>query len=315
MKIKMKYLLYLSAIIFVIVSLQSNTRILRQSTDDYVDYHLIANQAILAGLMSNYEDVIRNFENATTYAPLYYDDTRNDDYSLGRCYAKLGDKKQAFKHLKNALLKGYGFEQLKNDTLLIDFRSSKEWKILEKNQEIYKEYFKKSIDISMYNYVIKLFEVDQEYREIFPQTPDVISQWKKADSLNLIALKKILITYEGRFPLYKDIGTSKILTIFMHMPRDFREPYLEVLKQELLKGNLAPTTYTMIVDNFHWHNPEMDTTIYGSAIWRNPETSRFEVKYKLKDFPMLNEMRKSVGMFTVEEQQKYIDYLFKNYEQ
>lgn len=310
--IRMKYLLYLSGVIIVIIGLQSNIISSTQSADDYITYHLTANQAILDKLARNYEGAVEDFEKATIHAPSYYDGIRNDNCNIGRCFAKLGNKEQAFKHFKKALLEGYEFEQLKEDTLLIDFRNSKEWKILEKNYTIYKDRFKKTIDTSMYNYVLELFEADQKYRKVFPQTPEVISQWKAADSLNLAELKKILITYNGRFPLYKDIGTSKILTIFIHMPRDFREPYLEVLKKELLKGNLAPTTYTMIVDNFHWHNPEMDTTIYGSAIWRNPETTQFELKYKLEDFPMLDKMRKSVGMFTVQEQQTYIDFLFNN---
>ena len=138
------------------------------------------------------------------YAPIYYDNNRNDHFNKAKCYVQLNDFDFAFDELEKAVKTGFPFEEIQKDTLLTVFQKSKHWKILLKEKEDLMDSFCTEIDTVLRKKVLEMVERDQKYRLIFPQTDSIKMLLLEADATNRVEIKDIFRKY-GFFPSFRDI--------------------------------------------------------------------------------------------------------------
>ena len=250
---------------------------------------------------------------------------KSSDLYNAACSASLAKQTdKAFDFLRQAIDGGYSnLGHLKADTDLIPLYQDNRWK------EIIVKIEKKQADeLAKLKYpkIAKLLDSmvvgDQEFRNkstelrnkgfewYSPEVQEVMKNGQKADSSNMIMLKKIYKEYG--FLGFEEVGkqgSGNFWLMMQHCDSDpkFQEEVLSEMKKHIERKNANPSNYAYLIDrvNVNTGKPQ----VYGTQMNLNKDQTSYEPKPVIEP-ENLNKRREEVGLGTIEE---YIEIMNSHY--
>ena len=284
------------------------------------DYATLAKKGYKVYEDKEYAKFVEIFEQA-----FKLDKPKSSDLYNAACAASLAKQTdKAFNFLSQAIDGGYSnFEHLKSDIDLVSLYQDNRWK------EIIVKIEKKQADeLAKLKYpkIAKLLDSmvvsDQEFRHKSTDLQNKGFEWysleiqqvmkngQKADSLNMIVLKKLFKEYGflGIEEVGKQ-GSSNFWLMMQHCDNDpkFQEEVLSEMKKHIERKNANPSNYAYLIDrvNVNTGKPQ----VYGTQMKLNQEGSSYEPKPVIEP-KNLNKRREEVGLSTIEE---YIGVMNSHY--
>lgn len=156
---------------------------------------------------------------------------------------------------------------------------------------------------------VKVNQVEQTYGTRSKQWD---SLWKKInyqDSINQIAVTKIIDTYGWPGP---DIvgyeGCQTVFLVVQHAPLAMQEKYLPVMREAVKNGKAKAFDLAMLEDRVRMGNDKPQ--IYGSQLHMNQTTGKYEF-WPIEDEANVNKRRAAVGLPPLEEYAKIMRISYK----
>ncbi len=230
---------------------------------------------------------------------------KRDLYLTGCAWAMAGKKKKAFHYLQLAVDAGFmRLSHLEQDENLIRLHKDKNW-----NKLIQKIEGKIALlDQDLREKLLMMMERDQRYRGIVQQlaqehdwdSHQITSYWesqKALDSLNLIDLKKIFITYN--YPGESLVGDLSGVGYFILQRADIatQHQYLPLLKMAANEGEISWSTLATFIDRLKV--TEGMEQIFGTQVLRDNETGTYEF-YPIHDVENVNQRRAEAELSPIE---------------
>jgi hypothetical protein len=137
---------------------------------------------------------------------------------------------------------------------------------------------------------------------------ELVKEWNKIDSLNLIETKKIFAEY-GYLGVEEvgKTGSHDLWLLIQHSDKDpkFQEAVLAEMKKHVERKNANGTDYAYLIDRVNLNTGKQQ--MYGTQMRRNNETG-ITAPHDLFEPENVNKRRAEVGLNTIEE---YIEQLNK----
>jgi hypothetical protein len=284
------------------------------------DYATLAKQGYKIYEDKDYAKSVEIFEQA-----FKLEKPKPSDLYNAACSASLAKQTdKAFDFLGQAIDGGYSnLGHLKADTDLVSLYPDNRWK------EIIAKIEKKQADeLAKLKYpkITKLLDSmvvsDQKFRNqstdltnkgfewLSPEMQKVFKDGQKADSLNMIVLKKLFKEYGflGIEEVGKQ-GSGNFWLMMQHCDKDpkFQEEVLGEMKKHIERKNANPSNYAYLIDRVKVNTGKEQ--VYGTQMKLNQEGSSYEPKPVI-DPENLNKRRAEVGLGTIEE---YIGIMNSHY--
>jgi hypothetical protein len=236
----------------------------------------------------------------------------NDRYNAACSYALSEEVDSAFYHLfrlAESSSKYKNFNHISTDADLEILRKDARWNKLLVIVKANKEECEKNFDHALVRELEGIYASDQGLRHKIDEieekhgrkSEEMKAHWKKiqeADSINLIAVKKIL---DARGWLGADVigaqGNSTLFLVIQHADIETQIMYLPMMREAVKNKKARGSSLAMLEDRVAMRqgNPQ----IYGSQISRDPETGEHYVA-ELIDPENVNTRRASVGLPPIE---------------
>lgn len=158
-----------------------------------------------------------------------------------------------------------------------------------------------------------IFISDQEERRNVRQleqkygadSKEMEALWKKItynDSINLIAVKKIIDTYGWPGPdLVREKGSTTVFLVIQHADLPTQEKYLPLMREAVKNGKAKASSLALLEDRVLTSNGKPQ--IYGSQLHPNQTTGKLEF-YPIEDEANVNKRRAAVGLQPLEDYAK-----------
>jgi hypothetical protein len=285
------------------------------------DYATLAKQGYKAYQDKDYAKSVELFEQA-----FKLDKPKTSDLYNAACAASLATQTdKAFDFLGQAIDAGYSnLGHLKSDTDLASLYQDNRWK------EIIAKIEKKQADeLAKLKYpkIAKMLDSmvvsDQAFRHqstelrnkgldwFAPEIQKVLSNMRRADSSNMIVLKKLFKEYGflGIEEVGKQ-GSNNFWLMMQHCDGDpkFQEEVLSEMKKHIERKNASSSNYAYLIDrvNVNTGKPQ----VYGTQMKVNNDRSSYEPQSVI-DPENLNKRRAEVGLNTIEEYIETMNSLYK----
>jgi len=278
---------------------KDNTSPPKEEVGEYTKcYYLLTQRASFLAKREKYEESVALFEEAFEGVSKAY---VFDYLGAANANAKLGNKKIALEYLKESAFLGLEWQSvLYYKDAFINLLSAEEYEQLELDFKVWRQEFKKGLNLPLYTELVKMDATDQYIRNhvidkkaIFAKTDNSTAKYERiVDSINTHNLKKII--EEDGFPDIREVGYDGMFIvtfIIVHAGQknkadcDYFEP---ILRAEITKGNIRPSDYALVLDawNARWNKKNL----YGSGVSRNGRISAIE------DIESLDKRRLEVGL-------------------
>lgn len=212
-------------------------------------------------------------DSAIFFYKKYIDDARFSNAKDNLCYAacllKTGDISNFFSYTNKAILQGATTELITN--WYFDVKSYQgiiKDSVEESIELLYPKYWS-SIDTISYLEIEKILKWDQSIRHLSPDDVEEKKTWSAltitVDSMDFLRVKNLIET--RGFPGYHKVGfkSELLIPILMHITDEHEERWdyvFNILKQEVMKGNITPNAVAMIADR-HYENSINKRFFYG----------------------------------------------------
>ena len=306
----MKYILLLLATVLISFGTK------KTKSNPYILYTLNVNKAESFILKENYSEALQFYKKAFSI---------NIKPIAKNCFTAMqvatieNDLKFFKKTLKKGFERGLIPEYLTNDSLIESYISKYNLdKFINSQFKISNKKYKESINYTLLDSINKLSDFDNKWKIYYLDSLSIHDSknkekyWKNYDSIitNIVDNKLIPIISKYGFPEERNIdlnylgikssrnkpnyaysfGNNKAKLILLHYysyPRDKR--YNQLLKSEVLKGNLQPEIYASIID---FQSKFSNTDEYYNEWHQTEDSSKFE---------NVNKRRIEIGLLPFEE--------------
>jgi hypothetical protein len=284
------------------------------------DYSTLAKQGYKVYEDKEYAKSVEIFEQAFKLGK-----PKSSDLYNAACAASLATQTdKAFNFLGQAIDVGYSnLGHLKSDTDLVSLYQDNRWKEIiakiEKKQadELAKLKYPKiakmldSMEVSDQKFRNQSTDLQNKGSEWHsPEIQQVMKNGQKADSLNMIVLKKLFKEYGflGIEEVGKQ-GSSNFWLMMQHCDKDpkFQEEVLSEMKKHIERKNANPSNYAYLIDRVKVNTGKPQ--VYGTQMKLNQDGSSYEPKPVIEP-ENLNKRREEVGLSTIEE---YIGVMNSHY--
>jgi len=232
----------------------------------------------------------------------------NDRYNAACSYALSAQSDSSFYHLfylANSKTKYTNYDHLIADTDLKSLYEDKRWSELTTLVKANKDEAEKYFDKPLVAQLNKIYEEDQSYRmkigevekEFGRDSDEMKALWKtinEKDSVNLIAVKKIL---DERGWLGAEVvggrGNTTLFLVIQHADLETQEHYLPMMREAVKDGKARGSSLALLEDRVAMRNGKEQ--IYGSQINRDKATGEFFV-FPVVDPENIDARRAEVGL-------------------
>lgn len=235
----------------------------------------------------------------------------NDRYNAACSYSLAAMNDSAFYHLFYLVNKSgqYVYDSYKHiltkDSDLKNVRKDERWPEFKRRVDSLKADFEKNLDMELVLQLDSIYEKDQgirkEYRSMTekyendsPEMKAFYKRWRETDSINEIAVLKILDEYGW---LGKDVvgsrGNSTLFLVVQHAPLETQEKYLPMMRQAVKDGKAVGSQLALLEDRVEIRNHRHQ--IYGSQMGKMKGGDQYVVM-PLKDPMNVDKRRAEIGM-------------------
>ena len=177
-----------------------------------------------------------------------------------------------------------------------------------------------NLNLSLIAALDTIFTNDQQDRRNITQlqqtygsaSKQMDSLWKRItyyDSINLIAVKKIIDTYGWPGPdVVREQGSITVFLVIQHAGLATQEKYLPLMREAVKKGKARASDLAMLEDRVLMGNGKPQ--IYGSQLREIGSTGKYEF-YPIEDEANVNKRRAAVGMPPLEYYAKIMGISYK----
>jgi tetratricopeptide (TPR) repeat protein len=275
------------------------------------DYTTLAKQGYRVYEAKDYAKSVEIFEQAFKLGKPKASDLYN-----AACSAALATQTdKAFDFLGKAIDAGYSnLGHLKGDTDLTSLYQDNRWKeIIAKIENNLADELAKLKYPKIAKMLDSMVVSDQAFRHqstelrnkgldwFAPEIQKVLRNMQKADSSNMVVLKKLFKEYG--FLGFEEVGkqgSNNFWLMMQHCDTDpkFQEEVLADMKKHIERKNASPSNYAYLIDrvNVNTGKPQ----VYGTQMKVNNDQSSYEPKPVI-DPENLNKRRAEVGLGTIEE--------------
>lgn len=226
-----------------------------------------------------------------------------DRYMAASAWAMAGQPDSAFLNLFKIVDSGYYTDksEVVSDSTFTPLHTDNRWGELIEKLNLAEAKLDKPL-IAMLD---TIFYEDQMYRQ---QSDSIEKQYGRdseelkahwdmiaeKDSINLVKVQRVL---DERGWLGKDVvgpqGNQTLFLVIQHADLKTQQKYIPMMREAVKKGNANGAELAMLEDRVALRTGKRQ--IYGSQLWRDPETGEFHVM-PLEDPDKVDERRSSVGL-------------------
>jgi hypothetical protein len=257
---------------------------------------------------------------ATTYSKAFetigWKGTSNHHYNASCSWAMANLPDSSFYHLEKIArsMNFKNYDHIIKDSDLEILHNDKRWKPLIELVKQNKDSAEAKLNIPLTNQLIKIYNDDQLERykteevekEFGVNSKELKALWKVIaikDSVNIIAIKKILDTYGWLgADVVGDIGNSTLFLVIQHADLKTQEHYLPMMREAVKKHQASVSDLALLEDRIEIRNGRKQ--IYGSQISMFPNTLNHFVS-PLIDPDNVDKRRAQVGLGSLAD---YISY-------
>lgn len=226
-----------------------------------------------------------------------------DRYMAASAWAMAGQPDSAFLNLFKIVNSGYYTDKAEvvSDSTFTPLFTDNRWDELIEKLSLAETKLDKPL-IAMLDTIFRedqlyRFQSDSIEKEYGRDSEELKAHWDmitEKDSINLIKVKKIL---DERGWLGKDVvgpqGNQTLFLVIQHADLETQQQYIPMMREAAKKGDANGAELAMLEDRVALRTGKRQ--IYGSQLWRDPETGEFHVM-PLEDPDNVDERRSRVGL-------------------
>lgn len=236
----------------------------------------------------------------------------NDRYNAACSWALANEKDSSFIQLFKIAEKGKytNYNHITTDIDLNSLHADERWKQVLEIIKINKDKEEANFDKPLVVQLDSIYQEDQKHRKKIPEIQDkygwespemqnLLIMMNRADSINLIKVKKILDEkgWLGEDKIGRQ-GNSTLFLVIQHADHETQLKYLPIMREAVKKGNAHPANLALLEDRVLLRMGKKQ--IYGSQIGRDNETGAYFV-FPLEDPDNVDKRRQEVGLESIKD--------------